>query len=622
MNDVEHAEDPRLESLLQFLKTSNGFDFTGYKRSSLKRRILKRMQAVHMENFDEYRRYLEARADEFVPLFNTVLINVSSFFRDSETWSYLQTTTFPRVLEAKLKQAPVRIWSAACASGQEPYSIAMALAELVGVEEFCRRVKIYATDLDEDALEQARHARYDVRELENVPAELRNKYFSVEDQHAVFHSLLRRCVIFGRHDLVSDAPISHVDLLFCRNSLMYFNLSAQSRVLGRLHFALNDPGYLVLGRAEMLLSHSNLFTPVELKHRIFAKVPGAASLRDVPRSPSVSEATYLDPSRLARLREAACNAAPVAQIVVDDAGRLAIFNDAASVMFNLGRLDCGKPLQNLEVSYRPVELRSLIDQARETGATLIRDGVECKVSNEDTQYLEVTVAPLVREGNWLGASVTFNDVTQHQPLQQSLLRFGENLETAYEELQSSNEELETTNEELQSSNEELETTNEELQAANEEMETINEELRSTNEELSNANEQLRRRELELNQANSFLNSVFGGLRAAVAVTDSELKLKVWSQRAVDFWGLREDEVLGLSLLDLDIGLPVKPLEPELRACIESGESGRQVNLDAVNRRGRAFCCRVSVSSIRIGDGQRGAILLMEDDAIPQGGRPL
>jgi two-component system, chemotaxis family, CheB/CheR fusion protein len=610
---VPTAEDPELEALLNFLKGSNGFDFTGYKRTSLKRRILKRMQSVNIDDFDRYRAYLEANPDEFAPLFNTILINVSSFFRDTEAWEFIASNVIPRVLDAKPARSPIRVWSAACAAGQEPYSMAILLAEALGIEDYSRRVKIYATDLDEDALEEARRARYPLRAVESVPEALRTKYFLSEDDTVVFHSGLRRSVIFGRQDLVEDAPISHVDLLLCRNALMYFNVNAQTRILTRLHFALSDTGFLILGRAEMLLSHLELFAPVELKHRVFTKVPGAHATREIQRVVTAKEQGHVEPSKFTRLRDAALDAAPVAQIVFDDQSRLVLFNERASAMFGLGRADFGKLLQDLELSYRPVDLRSLVDKARELRMPASQECVEHRPSGADAQFLDVVVTPLSRDGIGLGVSITFNDVTRHQELQQSLLRFGENLETAYEELQSANEELETTNEELQSSNEELETTNEELQAANEEMETVNEELRSTNEELSSTNDQLRRRETDLNEANDFLSALLGSLRAGVVVTNADLNVLIWNDRACDMWGLRADEVQGRPLLHLDIGLPLSQLEEPIRACMADGSSSHQIALDAVNRRGRGFRCHVTVNAFRSSNGgRRGAIVLMDE----------
>ncbi len=164
------------------------------------------------------------------------------------------------------------MWSAGCASGEETYSLAILLAEALGAETFRQRVKIYATDVDEDALNQARQAAYTDKDLRTVAADLRERYFEANGDRYVFRPDLRRSIIFGRHDLFQDAPISRLDLLVCRNTLMYFNAEAQHRILARFHFALNEDAYLFLGKAEMLLTHANLFSPVDLRHRIFLKV--------------------------------------------------------------------------------------------------------------------------------------------------------------------------------------------------------------------------------------------------------------------------------------------------------------------------------------------------------------
>src|SRR5262249_5292498 len=214
---------------LQYLKRSRGFDFTAYKRSSLMRRITKRTQAVGCGTLEEYQAYLDEHAEEFGLLFNTILINVTSFFRDAEAWRFLAGDIAPRAIAASPGDGAIRVWSAGCASGEEAYTIAMILAEQLGVEQFCRRVKIYASDVDEEALSQARHARYTPAQVEPVPADYLGRYFERANEHYVFHKDLRRSIIFGRHNLAQDAPISPVHLLICRNTLMYFTPETQAR---------------------------------------------------------------------------------------------------------------------------------------------------------------------------------------------------------------------------------------------------------------------------------------------------------------------------------------------------------------------------------------------------------
>src|SRR5262249_38552592 len=241
------------EALLEFLKNSRGFDFTGYKRSSLQRRLGKRMQGLHLERYSDYLDYLEVHPEEFPQLFNTILINVTGFFRDAAAWDCLAAEVVPLIIAEKKPSDLIRVWSAGCASGEEAYTLSIILAEALGFESFRQRVKIYATDVDEEALLQARQASYSAKDLQPIPDTLRSKYFEFNGQRYVFRPDLRRSVIFGRHDLVQDAPISRLDLLVCRNVLMYFNAETQSRVLARFHFAVNDTGFIFLGRAEMLL---------------------------------------------------------------------------------------------------------------------------------------------------------------------------------------------------------------------------------------------------------------------------------------------------------------------------------------------------------------------------------
>jgi len=245
------------------------------------RRVTKRMHEIGVEGFAEYIDYLEVHPDEFEALFNTILINVTSFFRDREAWDRLAAEGLPRILEAKPPGEPIRVWSAGCAAGQEAYSAAMVFAEALGADEFASRVKVYATDVDEEALAQARLGTYDAKQVADVPEALRERYFLREEGRFVFRKDLRTTMIFGRNDLVQDAPISRIDLLMCRNTLMYFNAETQERIVARFHFAMNPHGLLFLGRSEMLTRHADLFSPRDGEHRLFSRLPGIGRGKDL-----------------------------------------------------------------------------------------------------------------------------------------------------------------------------------------------------------------------------------------------------------------------------------------------------------------------------------------------------
>jgi two-component system, chemotaxis family, CheB/CheR fusion protein len=604
------------EELLLYLRQARGFDFTGYKRSTLMRRVSRRMSQVDIEAFPDYLDFLQVHPDEFEPLFNTILINVTSFFRDPEAWSFLSSQIIPGILQRTAGEgATVRCWCAGVASGDEAYSLAMLLAEAIGPDDFRRRVKIYATDVDEGALAEARLGVRSAKDLEAVPSELVDRYFEIGNGRRVFRSDLRRSLIFGRHDLVQDAPISRLDLLVCRNTLMYFTAETQSKVLARLHYALNDDGYLFLGKAEMLLTHPDLFSPMDLRNRVFTKV-AKVDLRD---RLGVFEAADLEaashPGRRLRMLELISDSIPAAQVVVDAGGRITLINDLAREWLRLSARDVGRPLQDLEISYRPVELRSLIDQAYgQRQPVCVRD-VEWHIPRTDVEFLDVHVTPLMEnQDSPRGASIVLADVTGSHRLRDELERSRQELETAYEELQSTNEELETTNEELQSTVEELETTNEELQSSNEELETMNEELESTNGELQAINGELRRRTDEVEEVNSFMESVLASLQLGVVVLDHQLHVRMWYGRSDDLWGLRAAEVYDQPITGLDIGLPVEEVRTLALAALAGTDHGTQeAVIAATNRRGRTIRLRVVANQTAVsgGDGT-GVVLLMEE----------
>jgi two-component system, chemotaxis family, CheB/CheR fusion protein len=607
--------DSGLEELLIFIRDARGFDFTGYKRSSLARRVRKRMHEAGIVDYMDYRDRLESSAEEFGHLFNTILINVTGFFRDPETWTYLQREVMPDLI-ADAANHDIRVWSAGCASGEEAYSLVIAFAEAVGIEETAKRVKIYGTDVDEDALRDARTGIYTVKALEPIAPDLRDKYFEKNGGQFAFRPDLRRRVIFGRHDITRDAPISRLDLLVCRNTLMYFNVETQAQVIDRFHFALREGGDLFLGKAEMLLSDGERFEVVSMRQRMFRRRPGVAVPRyqtmpirlDTIGSPEIREV-----SRKRQLRDLALEAAPFAVIGIDADGIVTLINSQMRNVFGMTSRDLGRPFHDLEISYRPVELRSLIERAYAEHRAVRVSSVERRMSPDEVQYWDIQIQPLWgSDGLSAGVILMFIDATIATRVQLELKRNREDLDTAHEELQSTNEELETTNEELQSSIEELETTNEELQSTNEELETTNEELQSGNEELETMNEEMRARTAELDEARTFLEGVLFSIAAGVVVLDRSLLVRSWNKGAEELWGLRADEVRNQPFFNLVFGLPTAEVQSVVQECLAAGKRTGPMHLAAINRIGRAITCTVTCSPLKSNGAGEGAVLLMEE----------
>jgi two-component system CheB/CheR fusion protein len=602
-----------LEELLEYLYERRNFDFRAYKRASLSRRIFKRMQSIGVEDYQRYMEVLEANPGEFAELFNTILINVTSMLRDPDAWEVLTSQVIPAIIEAKPADQPLRIWSAGCASGEEAYSLAVLFAEALGDERFRQSVKIYATDADSDALTDARHGRYREADLLAALGEERMKrFFERDGNHGVFRADLRRALIFGRHDLVQDPPISRIDLIACRNTLMYFTAEVQAKVLTSFHFALNPGGYLFLGKSEALVTRTQMFEVVDLRQHIVRK--GNAAYIAPLASPPTGRPVKNPKNNSGQPADAAFEHSVVAQVVLDPGATIVMANRAARRMFSLGSAELGRNLREVEFSFRPTDLRGPVDRVqRERRATTIYD-VAWQNGGDESVALDIVVSPLEGAG---GVALTFLDVSRYQHLREDLERARRELEAAYEELQSTVEELETTNEELQSTNEELETTNEELHSTNEELETMNEELQSTNEELETINNEVRERSTEVGELNLFLQAILGSLKSAVVVLGPQMDVRAWNRQAEEMWGLRSDEVVGHHFLNLDIGFPVERLRTGIRNLLAGRTEHAQISQGAVNRRGKPIICTVSMSCL-IGDGAaRGVILLM--DATPRDG---
>ena len=600
----------QFEGLIEYMRETRGVDFTGYKRPSLFRRIVKRCNELGIDTFGAYIDYLQVHADEFPILFDKILINVTEFFRDPAAWEYLRQNLLPKIVAGS---GPIRIWSTGTASGEEAYTAAMLLCEAIGTDEFVRRVKIYATDIDEDALNRAR-AGYSPKDLESLDEALARRYFEPQSGRLAFKTGLRRAIIFGRHDLMQDAPISRLDLLICRNTLMYFTAEAQGRILARFHYALNEEGYLFLGKAEMLLTHGALFSPVDLKQRIFTKVARLLLRERLLLLAESGNAEATDQvAKQVRVRELATEGTPIPQLVVDVLGTLVSANQSARRLFDISPGDVGRALKDLDISYKPVDLRTPVESSYRDRRPVVLSAANIVLADGTGRYFDIHVMPLIDEdGSVVGTNISYVDVTAPTELRGELERSRQDVETAYEELQSSNEELETTNEELQSTVEELETTNEELQSSNEELETMNEELESTNAELQTTNMDLRVRTDEIGTLNALLEAITGNIEVGAVVLDGSSKVKVWNERAADMWGMRSDEVVDRSFYDLDIGLPADELREMIRSVLAGGGSHQEVSVDALTRRGRRIRCRVKAHVVSNGRQPKAVVLVMEE----------
>ena len=486
----------------------------------------------------------------------------------------------------------------------------------MGISEFRDRVKIYATDVDEDALAEARTGIYR-RRLRSRACRLSTWTggSSASRTGYVVDKDLRRAVIFGRNDLVQDAPISRVDLLVCRNTLMYFNAETQDRVLRRFHFALKDSGVLFLGKAETLLTRSRALRP----HRARATGSSGGS----PGTPAAGfgrpDHPEREPWRRAReqsLIARAFDAHDQAVLIVEPRGDPRLRQPACAEPSSAWRPEqLGRPFRELDASVRPFDLRPLprpgLRVSSERSRSRTSSGWRTRRPTGASPCRPLTGDADVLPAGWV---VLFSDVTATHKLQSDLGYANRQLETAYEELQSTVEELETTNEELQSTVEELETTNEELQSTNEELETTNEELQSTNDELQLVNDELSERNAQVAAVNSFLDSVLGNFDGAVIVVDRHFHVTAWSGPAEDMWGLRADEVIGQHLMNLDIGLPLDTLYPLARKVLAGAESLAHENVDAVNRRGRSIVASTTITPLTNAAGDAEGVVFLITDA--------
>jgi two-component system CheB/CheR fusion protein len=538
--------------LLQSIVDERGVDLRGYKRTSLQRRLHKRMAQVKAHDYGRYQQILRRDPDEITQLLNTILINVTDFFRDPAAWEFLRTQVLPDVLDPFHPGDSVRAWSAGCASGQEAYSLAICLAEYFGDRLADMDVKVYATDIDDDALAFARRGEYHVDQLKRLSPEQRERYFSGQGDVRRVSRDLRRLVIVGKSNAIHDTPISRISVLLCRNMLMYFDSATQLHVLKRFHYALQPNGVLFLGKAESLLLHSDLFTPLHAKWRIFKKVP---SDDDTPRLPLDLRISETARSRaqeelmiLKEYFESVLETVGQSIVVLDNQNKVDAANPATAKVWQLdGPLASGTPASESGIVKVCPDMMRRIDDARQRQTSV---NFECKLERDGAEsILSVRVRPVFGNDETLVGTIIYaEDVTPREHLQSTVAQ----LENTHKELQSANEELETTNEELQSTNEELETMNEELQSTNEELETTNEELQSLNEELETMNEELQVRTEEMDQLNARYVETLERMPFPVMLLNEQMKIEFWNTLAQKLFGFKAKPSVQLDLEQLPI----------------------------------------------------------------------
>ncbi|HET7752055.1 MAG TPA: CheR family methyltransferase [Terriglobales bacterium] len=537
-----------LHQLLSELANNRNLDLRGFKTTTLERRIRKRMSEVNTSGYANYLEKVYQDPHEVDTLLNTILINVTEFFRDPQAWEALRAEVLPGILSALKPGDTFRAWCAGCASGEEPYSLAILISDYLRDKLGDYDIKIYATDIDEEALTAARRGEYAAERLRRVRSEWRERFFTGGARLRINREQ-RRLVIFGHSNLMVDAPISHCQLILCRNLLIYFDTAAQKQILGRMHYALEPGGILFLGKAESKLSESHLFRPLSLRWRLFqrqdnrAETIGLPPVREMGAEPPPMDKTTQRLQMLQLFHHYILDTLKTGIMELDKSDLIATHNDAALEIWGLAgaRLQ-GKRLQNTEVVVRCPEMVRHLEESRSKP-----EPVEFQFtmrSDEEEKTIHVVIRAIVSaEGERTGTLIHCDDISVQEKLQTTI----EQLESTGEELQSANEELETTNEELQSTNEELETTNEELQSTNEELETTNEELHSLNEELENMNDELEQRTRELHDLTSRYAETLRRMPWPVMLVDREEKIQLWNAAAQKLFGVSATSVVGVSI---------------------------------------------------------------------------
>ncbi|WP_411962142.1 CheR family methyltransferase [Mesorhizobium sp. CA4] len=572
------------------LRSHSGHDFSGYKPKTVLRRVRRRMQIKQLSSIDRYVDLLRSSADEVRFLFRDLLINVTNFFRDTDAFKILEDTVIPKLFEGRDANDTIRIWVPGCATGEEVFSIGMLMREHMDTLPVVPRVQIFATDIDDAALSAARSGRYTEPLLAGVSPERRERFFNNDGTSFVLHKSVRDLCIFSAHNVIRDPPFSRMDMVSCRNLLIYFGPDVQKQVIPTFHYSLKPGGYLFLGTSESLSQHSELFAPVDKKHRIFKAREHAAP----PRLPlllnAASSSSQLKggDARAGRGLSYSLRQVVEAQVLERFAPAHVVVNGEGDVVYYSGRTGKyleppqGVPSRQLLTMVRSglrLELRGALREAAENRRPVVREAIAVEEDDDRVQFVTLTVEPLADRGSEPLFLVLFEPVGRSQPRtaqtgSQSaaggLADLERELRDTRERLQSTIEEYETALEELKSSNEELVSVNEEAQSSNEELEASKEEMQSLNEELSTINAELVSKVEDLDRANSDLKNLFDSTKIATVFLDPRLVIRSFTPAASSFFNLLPSDV-GRPLTDLASRLDYPQLREHIAQVFRSGE---------------------------------------------------
>jgi two-component system CheB/CheR fusion protein len=581
--------NPDLKDVLLLIHKRKNVDFSHYKMNTIKRRMLRRMLINKKKSIQEYAVFLGQKEEEIDLLFQDLLINVTDFFRDTDAFLILKTTVLPRLLKSKGEGETLRIWVPACATGEEVYSIAMLLLEIQENKTHKVPFQIFASDLSIAAISKARIGEYSLQQMENVsPKRIQHFFTKTKDVYRITRALRDVC-IFAQHNILSDPPFSRMDFISCRNFLIYLDTSAQKKTLATLHYALNDGGYLLLGKSEAIGSSAPLFTLLNKKFKFYSrkKNTGAVRMPDLPsRILNLPAGSALLPGGP---EKSGANLNISKKFMASTNGNIGSTFDnlllthfmPASVLINYDleilqfRGDTSLYLQHapgiasfnilkmahIEITF---ELRNAIHHAIKTNQKVRKPGIEMNrdIIQHTVHVVNLEVMPIKMEGEDPFLVVIFSGQRQQEPIaaggvkhnsiakDRRIKKLEEELAAARSDMGTITQDQDAANEELQSANEEIVSSNEELQSLNEELETSKEEIESTNEELTTSNHELFIRIQQVEDLYAYNEAIIATVHEPVLILDKNIRIKSANQSFCKIFHVTEEECLGVSLYKL------------------------------------------------------------------------